>query len=279
MAFIPNIVQHLKKAVLASGKNRSLEASAETPFGSSPTAPEEDYLRLHAEAKQIKYPPVDKLEREYGAAIDKDWFEELALQTQVVVKKSKLNYQHGRMLYSILKNYMADTSKGEPATILETGTARGFSAVCMAKALKDGNHPGTIITVDTLPHHTPMYWNCINDHKGVNTRQDLLKNYEGLLSRIVFLQGKTDAVLPKLGLKRINMAFLDATHKYDAVIHEFRYVEARQRQGDIVFFDDVTPELFPGVCDAVDTIENEHQYSVKRLQITSQRGYAIAKRR
>ena len=60
-------------------------------------------------------------------------------------------------------------------TIVETGTARGFSSICMSKALIDANTNGKIYTVDILPHDTKMYWNCIDDHDGMKSRKELLK--------------------------------------------------------------------------------------------------------
>ncbi len=255
------------------------EETSASPFGDSPRGSREEYLALHAEARKNEFPRIDNLERRFGAAIDREWMEQLALHTQVVIKKSKLNYHHGRILYSILKNYVQDKPEKETVVVLETGTARGFSALCMARALEDGSQNGYIITVDSLPHMTPMYWNCIDDHNGPNTRQDLLMGNADLLPKVTFVQGRTDEVLPTLGIKRVHMAFLDAAHTEDAVLEEYRYVEPRQAPGDIIVFDDVTPELFPGVCKAVEAIESEGKYDVERIQVSAQRGYAVARHR
>src|SRR3546814_14884286 len=90
------------------------------------------------------------------------------------------------------------------AVIFETGTARGFSALCMARALQDAGAGGYVVTVDQLPHDRPMLWNCIDDHEGPRTRAQLLSDYPKLLSRIVFLRGRSDEVLKTLGLSRIH---------------------------------------------------------------------------
>ena len=89
-------------------------------------ASREEYEILHKNAQQKKYPEIERFENKHGYRIDTDWFENLALHTQVVVKKSDLNYQHGRVLYSSLMDYL-DKMKSEKKsiTILETGTARG----------------------------------------------------------------------------------------------------------------------------------------------------------
>ena len=60
---------------------------------------------------------------------------------------------------------------------------------------------------------------------------------------------------------------------------EYSYVRDRQRNGDIIVFDDVTPGFFDGVVKAIEYIENEKLYSIERLIVSGQRGYAIATRK
>ena len=111
------------------------------PFGDAPLAPASEYHRLWAEAKVQSFPEVDRYEQAAGAAIDPAWFHDLALLTQVVIKKSDLCYQHGRLLYSTLVRYTRSRAH-DHLTIVETGTARGFSALCLAKALAEVYEPG-----------------------------------------------------------------------------------------------------------------------------------------
>lgn len=47
----------------------------------------------------------------------------------------------------------------------------------------------------------------------------------------------------------------------------------------MIVFDDVTPRLFDGVVAAVDSIAAGGRYAVERLQLSDQRGYAIAVRK
>ena len=68
--------------------------------------------------------------------------------------------------------------------------------------------------------------------------------WEKELSNIIFIQGWTTETLKKLGLNRIHFAFLDAQHTKNAVIKEFEFINKRQIKGDIIFFDDVTPNVF-----------------------------------
>lgn len=250
------------------------------PFGRAPRANAETYRRLHAQACAFGHPEIDALEAAAGYSIDRAWMDALALHTQTVIKESALNFSHGRVLYATLRSHFANwkPSAGEPALIVETGTARGFSALCMAKALVDANITGNIVTIDVLPHDISMYWNCIDDADGPKTRRELLVGHEALLDRVVFVEGDTREMLGRLGLGRVHAAYLDAQHTLEDVMSEFRFIAARQRAGDIIIFDDVTPALFPGVVEAVDAIERDHPYSMKRIQVSEQRGYAIATR-
>ena len=110
----------------------------------------------------------------------------------------------------------------ENIVILETGTARGFSSLCMAKALNDSKISGSILTFDVLPHTKKIYWNCITDHlEGPITRQELLEPWKQLVNNyIIFHQGYSNIELKKIGLQRINFAFLDGSHTYKDVLFE-----------------------------------------------------------
>lgn len=249
------------------------------PFGKQPLADADSYRKIWQQARQIEYPEIDRFEKDTGHAIDQEWFHDLALLTQVVIKRSDICYQHGRLLYAELSRYI-DQHADQRITILETGTARGFSALCMAKALYDQQQPGKIITFDVLPHNVKMYWNCISDNQGAQTRAELLKNYRELVNEfIIFHQGDTKKELEKIEIPRIHFAFLDGKHTYDYAIYEFNYVSKRQKPGDIIFFDDYTPQKFPGIVKAVDEICNNHQYGKQIIRISEQRRYAITQKK
>ena len=76
----------------------------------NPLAEASEYYRLWNKARECSYPTVDHYERGCEAAIETAWFHQLALLTQVVIKRSELCYQHGRVLYASLMRYMDDHS-------------------------------------------------------------------------------------------------------------------------------------------------------------------------
>ena len=276
---IASRMDHFAMRLLAAVNRFAYRRFHEYPFGSEPLAGEERYRELWQKEREREYPAVDERERCLGFAIDRKWFEELALLTQVTIKKEPLCYQHGRLLYAELSAYI---SRADAAcvNILEVGTARGFSALCMAKALSDARQPGKILTFDVLPHNTKMLWNCVADASGSRSRAELLGRYGKLLEEyIVFEQGDTSIELCKVAIPRIHFAFLDGTHTYDRARAEFEFVSGSQEAGDIVFFDDYTQSCFPGIVRAVDDGCTEKRYSKEVVLATDARGYAVAKKK
>ena len=240
-----------------------------------PIANENDYKLIYQKAKNRKFKEIDIFENKKKFKIDAQWLDNLALYTQVVKKKSLINYQHGRVLYSTLKDYLKK-NKYEKINIFETGTARGFSSIVMSKVLNENNQRGKIFTIDILPNNKKIYWNCILDLKGKHTRSELLANWSEELKNITFLTGKSEEIIKNLELNRINFAFLDGAHNFKVLKKEFDYVKIRQKIGDIIVFDDVTDSEFDEIVNFISNIKNHDHYDVNFLKSEKQRGYAIA---
>jgi predicted O-methyltransferase YrrM len=248
------------------------------PLCAAPLASPDEYRRIWADAKSRPYPVVDRYEATSGAAIDPAWFHQLALLTQVPIKRSEICYQHGRLLYATLVRYTRTRVRNH-LTLVETGTARGFSALCMARAMDDAGATGKIVTFDVLPHDVRILWNCVRDVDGPRTRADLLHEYAELLERyVIFHRGDTKAELAKVSASRIHFAFLDSVHEYDHVMAEFASIRGRQEPGDILFFDDYTPDAFPGVVRAADEICREYGYVRNVVTANAQRQYLVAEK-
>jgi predicted O-methyltransferase YrrM len=251
---------------------------ARAPLCEAPLAAPAEYRRLWTEARARTYPAIDAFEQESGAAIDPAWFHDLALLTQIAVKKSELCYEHGRLLYAALVRYTRTRGK-DHLTVVETGTARGFSALCMAKALADAGASGKILTFDVLPHDAPILWNCIRDADGPRTRAALLVDYASLIERhVIFHRGDTKRELAKLSFPRVNLAVFDSVHTYEHVMAEFAAIRDAQRPGDLVFFDDYTPDAYPGVVRAADEICAVHGYAPRVISANPRRRYVIAEK-
>ena len=252
--------------------------SNKEPFCDKPLASESEYLNLWQEAKNIRYHEIDKLEIELGYRIDLEWFSKLALITQVCIKESELCFAHGRVLYTVLKNYL-NNSNLQSINIIEVGTARGFSSLCMAKVLQENKVQGRIITIDPLPIRRKIFWNCILDHKGKKNRKELLIDYIDLVNNyILFKKGKSEDILTKKIFDRIHMAFIDGVHEYENVSNDANYIQKYQMKGDIIIFDDYSNNIFPGVVKAVDEFCLRYNYSLKVINANENRSYAIAQK-
>ncbi|HET7435898.1 MAG TPA: class I SAM-dependent methyltransferase, partial [Thermoanaerobaculia bacterium] len=138
-----------------------IDHAATAPFATvvdhPPQVDREVFTRLWEQARSVAPGEVADYERETGYAIDRQWMDDLALRTQIVIKKSELSYLHGRVLYSTLSAYAAQ-SNATSINVIETGTARGFSSLCMARALADQGKAGKIISFDVVPNEVPTYW-------------------------------------------------------------------------------------------------------------------------
>lgn len=249
------------------------------PFGKQKNKEKECYIELWKQEKSNIYPEIDQYEKNIGFKVDKPWFDNLALHTQVVIKASPLCWQHGRVLFTSLSNWLNEnTIEVIPVvTIWETGTARGFSALCMSKAIEEQGRVARIITFDVLPHNQKMFWNCIDDHDGPKSRSELLRPWENLSSKyVIFYQGDSKITLKKVATERIHFAFLDGSHTYDDIIFEFNQIKDYQCSGDVIVFDDYNESKFPGLVRAVDQICSRFEYSRVDISANQDRGYVIA---
>jgi len=242
---------------------------------------ERDYLRLADTAKQTKDAGfINLIREEFGIVIEDEFIDDLALTTQIVIKQSAPLYLHGYLLYGAVRKYCDEHKNLRSVNILETGTARGFSAVVMAKGLYDSKILGKIVTLDILPPNKSIYWNCIRDAEGKKTRFELLGKWLDLVEDyIVFIQGYSDITLKRLSLPMIHFAFLDGGHDYHTVKNELSYVKAHQTADDVIVCDDYSEQQFPGLVKAVDEFISEDKYRFKSFRSASGRGYVWLSRK
>ena len=62
---------------------------------------------------------------------------------------------HGLLLYKLV---LEGTRGDGLLVVLDVGTARGFSALTMARAMLDGELEGRVYSVDVIGHHEPLNW-------------------------------------------------------------------------------------------------------------------------
>lgn len=208
--------------------------------------------------------------------IDKKFILDLAYTTQVMYKKSEINIDHGRILYAIVSDYISLNSI-ENLTIVEIGTAKGFSAICMAKALFDNKYPGKIYTFDIIDHSQKVYWNNIYDLNGKTSRRELLTKWEELVSKyIIFISGCSHLNLKRIFFNRIHFAFIDGSHYGHDIEYEFNIISKFQKVGDIIFFDDYNNHNYQSLTLKIDQLCLNLNYSKKIITGKNNRDYLLA---
>ena len=238
-----------------------------------------DYLQIYDQLK-INYKNSLPNEIYCKFIIDHNFILELALLTQITIKSSKINIDHGKILYSVLRNYI-ESNKIKKINIFEVGTAKGFSALCMAKALHDHQIEGNIFSFDVLDHKKKRHWNSITDLENPNgiSRNDLLKKWDYLIEKYcIFVSGFSHLNLDKIYVKRINFAFLDGSLYGHDIKFEFSKIAKYQQRGDIVLFDDYNKIKYPDLVKSIDDILFEFNYN--KLMVTGDdgRNYVISKK-
>tara|TARA_B110000003_G_scaffold261866_1_gene283983 strand:+ start:317 stop:1135 length:819 start_codon:yes stop_codon:yes gene_type:complete len=234
-----------------------------------------DYLKIFKLAKKNNNSQIAKIEKDLGFRINKNWLNKLALKTQIVIKKSDINYQHGRLLYCLIRKKLSNFNEGKNFNVLEVGTARGFSSIVISKAINDSKKKGSIATIDIIPHHKKIYWNTIDDVNGPQTRKSLLKHYRKYQKIITFFTGKSLKIIKKISHKQYHFIFLDGNHDFYNVKQEYELVKNLQKKNDILLLDDVTVKKFDGIVKLLELIRKENKYKIRKITSDPKRGYAI----
>jgi predicted O-methyltransferase YrrM len=205
---------------------------------------EESLPKMHKSmyAKELNYETIS-------------WIDRLALKTQVSIKRSNLDWSHGYFLYSTIAKYSQDLSS-KNVTVFESGSAKGFSALVMAKAINDVNKIPKITSIDIIDGGKSIYWNAIGDEHGRRTRSELLENYHDLNKCINFMRIRSS----KLGANNFidinfDIAFLDGAHTFSDVKKEFNFVKRKLNKNGIIIFDDYDSLKYPGIVKFINSLE------------------------
>ncbi len=204
------------------------------------------------------------------------FIKQLAYTLQNVLKKTKNSYVHGFVIYSYLSEYLDSyfepkIHESKQINIVDIGTARGFSSLCLAKALDDKKKVGKIFTFDILPNRTSFFWNSHTDiSQGPLNRIQLLDPWKELADNyLIFFSTATFNSLKVVDIPKINFAFIDGSHFYKDVKFEIDYLIRRLTKVSIVIFDDYDRELFPGVvkaCDYLVTLDKHNSFELINIQ-------------
>ena len=197
----------------------------------------------------------------------------------------RLNYERGPLLYALISKY-------KPKKVFEIGTARGYSTLCMAWSMTDNNIHGKIYTIDmrsiTISTEMPIDWGTGKGptiiHLPVSKLWSKIAPKEWL-DHIEFVEGFSGEALEKKSLSNFDFAFIDGTHFYEGVKHDFfSFLNiASDRFG--VLFDDYISRPQYGVKKLIDEvvegnfdtylIQTDKQKDIMRLNMTLDPKYGM----
>lgn len=236
-------------------------------IASAPTV--QDYDAAFAKERANAYPMVDAFEQACGYALDRERLESAVRVLACPIKKAPPNWQHGRVLYAAARRYV---SKAETiVNVLDIGTAKGFSALCLQWALNDSNATGQVTSVDVIDPHSRVQRKTVAEVDGLLTLAETLTPWPEAAS-IRFVQSTGIDWLASHH-ERIHIAFVDGSHNADVVQREGEIIAARQSAGDLAIFDDVNRI---DIWFSVNSLRDAYQFDV--LQVLPTRSYAIGVR-
>lgn len=197
----------------------------------------DDYNTVFHKECAHRYLSIEAWEVSLGYALDRERLEHAARILACPLKVNPPNWQHGRLIYSALRNILA-YYKGE-VLLLDIGTAKGFSALCMLWALLDSrpNVTGKVVSLDVIDPHARVRRNTIAEVDGYKTLAEILKPWPEA-KEIEFIQSTGVHWLSE-HFDHVTFAFIDGKHKYDQVRLEAQLIAQRQLHNDYIMFDDV----------------------------------------
>ena len=153
--------------------------------------------------------------------------------------------KHGLLLHKLI---MEGARSDGPLVVLDVGTARGFSAITMARAMLDGELEGRVYSVDVIGHHEPLNWHGTKQEAdeplaGVEiSRSEIWGRWFAEESALVTtINGRSMEVLKDWRHGPIDYAFLDGSHEYGDVRSELEALDSLMAEGGVIVVDDFHP--------------------------------------
>ncbi len=167
------------------------------------------------------------------------------------------NLERGVLLYHLVQQY-------QPQKILEFGTGRGYSAMCMAQAMLDNKVDGHVWTIDIKQFDEIQAWAINIEHESKIEDLSLQTAWEKhfpaeVRKKITFLTGDSAWAVShpylRADLHGLQMVYIDGGHDYNACLHDFVTSLNFAVSPFIVLFDDYE---FPGVRRVAEQCAESH---------------------
>ena len=159
--------------------------------------------------------------------------------------------EHGQLLYGIVRQSARHQSQ---MTVLDVGTARGFTALVMSLAIEGSGVDGTVYSVDTVGHDELVEWHSAKHDPAdplagrLFSRREIWNRwFPDAMRQVVVVHGKSAAILESWNRGPIDVAFLDGSHAYEDVSRELALLDELVSQDyGIVVLDDYHMGEFVG---------------------------------
>ena len=181
-------------------------------------------------------PLHDKLADLNASDISESWF-----QDAMNVLRGGDGGEHGILLYKLVRAL----SHEDPPVIIDIGTARGFSAITMARALLDASLDGMVYSVDIIDHQSRLNW-----HVGKQDSADPLANmsisrsevwhrwFDEESALVTPISGPSQEILDSWSFGPIDIAFIDGAHTYAAVRRDLATLDLLMTPVGVIVLDD-----------------------------------------
>lgn len=242
-----------------------------------------DYAQAFDTERARGYPMIDRVEAELGACIERGKLERAARVLACPIKKHAPNWQHGRVLYAVARRRIETLIlEGAPDSVLllDIGTAKGFSALCLLWALVDAGPRGggRVVSCDVIDPAARVRRNTVAELEGYLSLAETLAPWPEAHS-IEFVKARACDWLTAHAATvdcRIHVASIDGKHSYEDVSAELACVARCQRAGDVIFLDDYQ---IPAVAHAFDEAKAKglRPYDLSTIRLLPERAYVIAR--
>jgi predicted O-methyltransferase YrrM len=196
------------------------------------------YVDAFNRARAVEYPELDRFEKLAGFAVDRERLEAAARVLQCPIKANAPNWQHGRVLYTLARQYI-EWAKC-PTTFLDIGTAKGFSACVLSWAIADaGVCDHSVVSIDIVDPEAFVARNSVVEIERLMSVDQFVKPFIAPDVRVQFRGGGSANWFANTPAdEHVGFAFVDGKHTYQAVVFEAICIDKRQREGDVIVFDD-----------------------------------------
>ena len=166
-------------------------------------------------------------------------------------EEAKTNFERGMLLYGLI-------AKNRPKTVLEIGTAEGFSALCMAWSMIENDIQGKIFTIDPKKHEEKfdrvIFTNDKRIIKEKLSTKDIWQKYakKEWIDRIEVFSGFSHDVFMENVFPEVEFVYIDGSHVYEAVKSDFFSTLKIVSDKFQILFDDYIPNVSEGIKKVID---------------------------